>query len=67
MATASIDAKLLKLQNVQMSNKESIVKYVIRLESMINELFDTGHGFFRTRIFVVYCTDYTKTLQWQQS
>lgn len=44
VATASIDAKLLKLQNIEMSNKESIVKYATRLKSPINELLEVGHS-----------------------
>lgn len=44
MATSSIDAKLLELQNIQTSNKKSSVECVNRLDSRVSELFDTGRS-----------------------
>lgn len=43
MNSASIDAKLSKLQNIQMTNRAAIVDYVNRLQRLFNELYDTGH------------------------
>lgn len=43
VAEAAIDAKILKLQNIQMSSKESIVAYTNRLEAPLNELLDAGN------------------------
>lgn len=41
--TAAVDAKLTRLRNIQMSNKETVVEYVNPLESLVHELFEAGH------------------------
>lgn len=46
--TEYIDADLLKLQNTQISNKESIVEYVCRPNSLVKELFDVVHSMFES-------------------
>lgn len=44
VAAAAMDAKVMKLQSTQMSRNESIVKYVNRLERVVNELSDAEHN-----------------------
>lgn len=44
VGTSSMDAKLPKLQNIQMYSKESIVTYANMLKILVNQLFDVGRN-----------------------
>ena len=43
VSEASVDAKLTKLQNLQMNADEKVVEYGNRLDMLVNELASTGH------------------------
>lgn len=43
MAAAAIDAKLTKLQNIKVSDRQTTIEYVNRLDNLVNELHDAGH------------------------
>ena len=43
VSEASVDAKLTRLQNLQMNADEKVVEYANRLDMLVNELASTGH------------------------
>lgn len=43
VAAAANEAKILKLKNIQMPSKDSIVEFTNHLVSLVNELLGAGH------------------------